>query len=82
MKDNIVDKTKEKIEASVTDKAKEKIGDWLLDIAKYILTAVLLTAIFSGITDWKWYWYAIVVFVIALLFVIGIYIINWANKDK
>lgn len=72
----------EKVKNKVSDKAKEKIGDWLLDIAKYMLTAVLLTAIFSGVTDWKWYWYVAVVAIIVLLFVVGVYIINWANQDK
>lgn len=33
----------------MTDKLKEKIGDWLLDIAKYLMTAVALTSAFKGL---------------------------------
>lgn len=32
----------------MTDKLKEKLGDWLLDIAKYLMTAVALTSAFKG----------------------------------
>ena len=35
----------------MTDKLKEKLGDWLLDIAKYLMTAVALTSAFKGIGE-------------------------------
>lgn len=31
----------------MSDKLKEKIGDWLMDIAKYLLTAVAISSMFA-----------------------------------
>lgn len=35
-------------------KRKDKFANWLLDIAKYITTAVIISSIFEGIEN-KWY---------------------------
>lgn len=32
---------------------REKIGDWLLDVSKYVVTAVLLTTLFADVEQ-KW----------------------------
>ena len=41
----------------MNNKRKEKLGDLLLDIAKYIITAILLATWFSDINQWEWYSY-------------------------
>ncbi len=42
-----------------------EMGKWLLDVAKYVLTAILLTALFDGtISSWEWYMYIIYVVVL------------------
>ena len=35
-------------------KQKEKIGDLLLDLVKYIVTAILFATWFSDISGWRW----------------------------
>lgn len=34
----------------MSDKLKEKIGDWLMDIAKYLLTAVAISSMFDTLS--------------------------------
>ena len=42
-----------------------EMGKWLLDVAKYVLTAILLTALFDGtISSWEWSMYIIYVVVL------------------
>lgn len=49
---------------------RKELGKWLMDIAKYMTTAILLSSVFSGIEEWAWYVYAlIVVAVLVTLFV-------------
>ena len=40
---------------------KKKFGDWLLDIAKYMATAILLTSVFDDIRE-SWISYVTVPF--------------------
>ena len=40
---------------------KKEIGKWLMDIAKYLTTAILLSSLFSDIKNWPWYFYLIMV---------------------
>lgn len=35
----------------MSDKMKEKLGDWLLDVAKYLLTAVAISTMFSQLSQ-------------------------------
>ena len=37
---------------------RKELGKWLMDIAKYMTTAILLSSIFNGIEEWAWYVYA------------------------
>lgn len=48
----------------MNNKRREKFADLLLDIAKYIITAVLLATWFSGVEKWEWYSYIIPVVVV------------------
>lgn len=35
----------------MSNKLKEKIGDWLLDIAKYLITVIALSSVFDGLAQ-------------------------------
>ena len=48
-------------------KRKEKFGDLLLDVAKYIITAVVLTSLFQGVGEWAWYAYLITMLAVGTL---------------
>lgn len=39
----------------MTQKQRDKFGEFLFDIAKYIITAVLLATWFKGVNEWSWY---------------------------
>ena len=53
-----------------------KFGDWLLDIAKYMATAILLTSIFSDMQNiWT---YVIVAITVVVTLLLGL----WLTRDK
>lgn len=52
-------------------KMKEEIGKWFLDIAKYLVTAVLITSVFDDIEK-RWAMYLSVALAIVLTFIMGI----------
>ena len=56
---------------------RKELGKWLMDIAKYITTAVILTSIFGEI-DQKWIIY--VGGIISILLTLGIGL--WLVQDK
>lgn len=61
---------------------KKEISKWLLDISKYITTAILLTSIFSDIKS-KLIIYLICIASIAITLGIGLYLSNdKKNKNK
>ncbi len=40
---------------------KKELGKWLIDVAKYVSTAILLSSLFSDIKSWPWYFYLVMV---------------------
>ena len=56
---------------------RKELGKWLLDIAKYLVTAVLLASVFSDIEE-KWAVYIIVSIAIIITLGFGLYLV----KDK
>jgi uncharacterized protein (DUF58 family) len=52
------------------------LGDWLLDIAKYMATAILLTSIFSDMQN-VWTYVIVAITVVATL-LLGL----WLTRDK
>lgn len=56
---------------------KEEFGKWLMDIAKYITTAVILTSIFGEIEQ-KWVIYAGGITSILITLGVGL----WLVRDK
>lgn len=56
---------------------RKELGKWLLDIAKYLVTAILLSSVFGDIEE-KWVIYLIVIISSALTLCGGL----WLIKDK
>ncbi len=63
-------------------KRKEKLGDFLLDVAKYILTAVLLATWFSDIGTWSWYSYILPIGAVLAATIFGLALYKDDNKKK
>ena len=61
---------------SLQKEMKKELGKWLLDIAKYMTTAVLLTSLFSGFEQWSWFLYALVVLAVFATLVLGLYLMK------
>lgn len=60
---------------------KEEIGKWLMDIAKYILTAILLTSLFDGLED-SWITYVMAFITTAITFMTGIVLLRKEQKKE
>ena len=59
---------------------KKELGKWLMDIAKYLVTAVLLASVFSDISE-KWIVYLVVSVAIIITLSWGLYLLK-DNKKK
>ena len=57
---------------------RKELGKWLMDIAKYMTTAILLSSIFNGIEEWAWYVYALIVMAVLVTLFVGLSMV----KDK
>jgi len=60
---------------------KKEFGKWLMDIAKYLTTAVLLLSLFSDIKNWPWYFYLIMIVVIVAVLYVGLIMME-QSKEK
>lgn len=60
-------------------KQKEKIGDLLLDLVKYIVTAILFATWFSNISWWRWQAYIVVLASLVIITWIGV---SFFEDDK
>lgn len=60
---------------------KKELGKWLMDIAKYITTAVVLTSIF-GEVEQKWIIYAGGVLAVACTLGWGLYLVKDKRKEN
>ena len=56
---------------------KKELGKWLMDIAKYIATAVILTSVFGEISE-QWVIYVGGLVAVILTLTVGL----WLIKDK
>lgn len=65
---------------SMNNLRKEKFGDLLLDIAKYIITAVILATFFQGIGEWQWYTYIVTLFVVGFIILVALQL--YGNNDN
>ena len=64
---------------SKENKTNEKIGDWLMDIAKYIVTAIVITSFLGSFGEtWKIYVFGLII--ACLFFAVGLLYINKKRK--
>lgn len=59
---------------------REELGKWLMDIAKYVVTAVLITSVFGSVEDWLVYLIGIIVVSVTLS--IGLYLVKNKTSKK
>ena len=60
----------------------EKISDFMMDISKYVLTAVIITSAFEELSDAGWMMYVVGIAGAILMMTVSIIIIHIANKEK
>ena len=60
---------------------KKELGKWLMDISKYITTAVVLSSIFGGITE-TWKILTLGFLTIAISIVTGLILIHSSEKEE
>ena len=58
----------------------EKVSDFLMDIAKYVLTAVIITSAFEELADVGWMMYLWGISGALILFLLSLLIINIENR--
>ena len=59
---------------------KRKAGEWLVDVAKYILTAAVISS-FLGEFREKWMYYGVGLFSIGICLVVGFITIDKTEKE-
>lgn len=59
---------------------REELGKWLMDIAKYVVTAVLITSVFGSVEGWLVYFIGIIVVSVTLS--IGLYLVKNKTSKK
>lgn len=60
---------------------KREFGKWLMDIAKYLTTAVLLSSVFNDIKE-SWIIYSFVSVAIVLTLLAGLYLVRDNKKGE
>ena len=58
---------------------KEKLGNYLIDISKYFLTGVLITALIEDLKDLRWLIYTMSGVIAIILLILGLVLIK--NKE-
>ena len=59
---------------------RKELGKWFMDIAKYLLTGVLLTSIVSDLQETKWLIYVVGLF--STLFSLGLGLVLLKKTEK
>ena len=57
----------------------EKVSDFMMDISKYVLTAVIITSAFEELSDVGWVMYVVGVAGAAILFLFSILVMKFIN---
>ena len=60
----------------------EKISDFMMDISKYVLTAVIITSAFEELSGVGWMMYVAGIAVAAMIFATSILIMHKSNFKK
>ena len=58
----------------------EKVSDFMMDISKYVLTAVIITSAFEELSDVGWMMYLVGIIGAVIFFLASIIMIHIANK--
>ncbi|MDD6912650.1 MAG: hypothetical protein PUJ18_04560 [Phocaeicola plebeius] len=58
---------------------RKELGKWLMDIAKYLTTAVLLSSVFNDIKE-RWIIYFVVSIAIVLTLLAGLWLVREEKK--
>lgn len=60
----------------------EKVSDFLMDISKYVLTAIIITSAFDELSDVGWIMYVVGIAGALIILGLSILIIHMLNKNK
>ena len=60
----------------------EKVSDFMMDISKYVLTAVIITSAFEELSDVVWVMYVVGVAGAAILFLFSILVMKFINTKE
>ena len=60
----------------------EKVSDFMMDISKYVLTAVIITSAFDELSDVGWVMYVVGVAGAAILFLFSILVMKFLNTKE
>jgi hypothetical protein len=60
----------------------EKVSDFLMDISKYVLTAVIITSAFEELSGVGWIMYLFGITGAAVLFLFSVLIMNYLNRKR
>ncbi len=60
----------------------EKVSDFMMDISKYVLTAVIITSAFEELSDVGWVMYVVGVAGAAILFLFSILVMKFLNTKE
>ena len=60
----------------------EKVSDFMMDISKYVLTAVIITSAFEELSDVGWVMYMVGVAGAAILFLFSILVMKFINTKE
>ena len=60
----------------------EKVSDFMMDISKYVLTAVIITSAFEELSDVGWVMYVVGVAGAAILFLFSILVMKFINTKE
>ena len=60
----------------------EKVSDFMMDISKYVLTAVIITSAFDELSEARWIMYVVGIGGSILLLIVSIVMIHLANKGR
>ena len=60
----------------------EKVSDFMMDISKYVLTAVIITSAFEELSDVAWMMYLWGILGAVLLLTVSIFMIHIANRSR
>lgn len=60
----------------------EKIADFMMDISKYVMTAVIITSALEELSEAGWMMYVVGIAGALLLFLFSIFILNFINEKQ